>query len=113
MLILFCYRSGPLLYHFADLLNEQSIELTYEELKEVIKKVGFTIREERENLPATYTENASSMLQYQYNCVFFVAQKPEVPDTTSTSGENEEQVRDTSSDTKRDSLNRNDADAMT
>ena len=34
---------GPLLYHFADLLNEESIELTYEELKEVLVKVGFQI----------------------------------------------------------------------
>jgi len=32
---------GPLLYHFADMKDEQSIELSYDEVREVIVKVGF------------------------------------------------------------------------
>lgn len=32
---------GPLLYHFSDMLNEKSIELSYEQIKRVIQNVGF------------------------------------------------------------------------
>ena len=32
---------GPLLYHFADMKDEQSIELSYDEVREVMVKVGF------------------------------------------------------------------------
>ena len=32
---------GPLLYHFSDDANEDSIEISYEQLKFVIQKVGF------------------------------------------------------------------------
>ena len=35
--------AGPLLYHFADMPNETSIELSYEELKKVILKFNFEI----------------------------------------------------------------------
>ena len=35
--------TGPLLYHFADMPNESSIEMSYEELKCVIKKLNFEI----------------------------------------------------------------------
>ncbi len=32
---------GPLLYHFSDSSGENSIELSYEQIKSVIKSVGF------------------------------------------------------------------------
>jgi carnosine N-methyltransferase len=32
---------GPLLYHYADMPNEVSIELSWEELKIIINKIGF------------------------------------------------------------------------
>lgn len=32
---------GPLLYHHADLPNENSIEPSYEEIREIISKFGF------------------------------------------------------------------------
>jgi carnosine N-methyltransferase len=32
---------GPLLYHFSDVPKEKSLELSYEQLREVIKSVGF------------------------------------------------------------------------
>ncbi|KAJ8872252.1 hypothetical protein PR048_025854 [Dryococelus australis] len=38
---------GPLYYHFADMPNENSIEPTYEELREVIKGIGFEIKPEQ------------------------------------------------------------------
>ena len=34
---------GPLLYHFADMRNEPSIELGYAELKKVILSLNFEI----------------------------------------------------------------------
>lgn len=33
--------AGPLLYHFADLPNEKSIEPSYEIIREVIHNIGF------------------------------------------------------------------------
>lgn len=33
---------GPLLYHYSDILTEESIELSYEQIKRVIDKVGFS-----------------------------------------------------------------------
>lgn len=34
---------GPLLYHFADNANEDSIEPSYEVVRDIIEKVGFQI----------------------------------------------------------------------
>lgn len=67
---------GPLLYHFADMPNEVSVELSYEQLKHVIKSVGFKFLKEDLHIPSTYLENTKSMLKYNYECVFFVVQKP-------------------------------------
>ncbi|XP_023930653.1 carnosine N-methyltransferase-like, partial [Lingula anatina] len=67
---------GPLLYHFADMPNELSIELSYEDVKKVILQLGFLILEEKTNIKSGYTENPKSMLKYVYDCVYFVAQKP-------------------------------------
>ncbi|PVD36231.1 hypothetical protein C0Q70_03209 [Pomacea canaliculata] len=67
---------GPLLYHYSEVPGESSIELSYEDLRNVIGKVGFDIEEEKENVKATYTQNPLSMLQYEYRCVFFVVRKP-------------------------------------
>lgn len=35
--------TGPLLYHYADMDTESSIELSWVELRSVIEKIGFTI----------------------------------------------------------------------
>lgn len=43
MAILILLFSGPLLYHFADVMNELSIELSYEQLRVAILKIGFII----------------------------------------------------------------------
>lgn len=67
---------GPLLYHFENMANELSVELSYEDIKEAIIKFGFQIETEKESVQTTYTENERSMLRYVYDCVFFVARKP-------------------------------------
>ena len=67
---------GPLLYHFADVPNESSIEISYEELKSlVINDFKFELVKES-RLKSTYIGNKKSMLQTIYNCIFFVARKP-------------------------------------
>ncbi|XP_037536614.1 carnosine N-methyltransferase [Nematolebias whitei] len=68
---------GPLLYHFENMVNELSIELSYEDIRTAIVKLGFLIEVEKESMQTTYTENNCSMLRYVYDCVFFVARKPE------------------------------------
>jgi len=67
---------GPLLYHFADLAGESSIELSYEDLREVIVKLNFDIIKEKTRMKTGYTDSSLSMLRYQYDCVYFVARKP-------------------------------------
>uniref|UniRef100_A0A8C5MVV1 Carnosine N-methyltransferase n=1 Tax=Leptobrachium leishanense TaxID=445787 RepID=A0A8C5MVV1_9ANUR len=68
---------GPLLYHFENMANELSIELSYEDLKSVVLQYGFQIEMERNSVTSTYTVNSLSMMKYYYDCVFFVARKPE------------------------------------
>ena len=41
--ICFVFCEGPLLYHYSDVPGESSIEISYEDLRSVIKKVGFDI----------------------------------------------------------------------
>ena len=67
---------GPLLYHFSDIVNESSIELSYEEVRNIVKQFNFEIIKEEVSVPTSYTQNPRSMLTYQYDCVFFVARKP-------------------------------------
>eukprot|EP00794_Sanderia_malayensis_P005511 gene5511-6196_t len=67
---------GPLLYHFADIAGELSIELSYEELRKIITKdFKFEIVKEERNSISSYVQNPKSMLQMSYNCIFFVAKK--------------------------------------
>ncbi|KAM4638622.1 carnosine N-methyltransferase-like isoform 7-T9 [Amazona ochrocephala] len=63
---------GPLLYHFENLGNELSIELSYEDIRTVILKYGFHIEVEEESVLSTYTVNELSMMKYYYECVLFV-----------------------------------------
>ena len=39
----FWINFGPLLYHFSDTPSEKSIELSYEQIKRVMLKIGFKI----------------------------------------------------------------------
>ncbi|XP_075582329.1 carnosine N-methyltransferase isoform X2 [Pelecanus crispus] len=68
---------SPLLYHFENLGNELSIELSYEDIKNVILQYGFHVEVEKESVLSTYTVNQLSMMKYYYECVLFVVRKPE------------------------------------
>lgn len=70
----FWINNGPLLYHWAEMPGEFSIELAYDELRNAIVESGFDILEELVSL-STYSTNSKSMLQVSYKCVYFVAQK--------------------------------------
>ncbi|XP_077562060.1 carnosine N-methyltransferase [Haemaphysalis longicornis] len=67
---------GPLLYHYADLPNEDSIEPSYEDVRHIILTMGFVFLKEETGLPTPYTQNPRSMMRYEYRSVFFVCQKP-------------------------------------
>ncbi|CAG7716684.1 unnamed protein product [Allacma fusca] len=75
---------GPLLYHFADMAGEDSIEPSFDFLVEIIKKLGFIIEKQLERVPTSYAENTQSMLRYSYHSVFLVCRKPCEPLTTLT-----------------------------
>lgn len=66
---------GPLLYHFADVPRESSIEPSYDIVKSVIESSGFEFVNEETDRKASYCQNPRSMLQYQYKCVFFTCVK--------------------------------------
>lgn len=67
---------GPLLYHYSDMKNQQSIEPSFEVLKEVIKKIGFDVEKSKTGVKTKYCQNPKSMLQSEYDSVFFVCRKP-------------------------------------
>jgi len=62
---------GPLLYHYADLPDECSIEPSWEEVRADISRYFDIVEEERH--VAQYTTNPGSMMGVRYNCIFFVA----------------------------------------
>ena len=68
---------GPLLYHFAEIPGEGSIEPCYDHLKELIDSFGFDFVEEKKDMPCNYTQNSHSMLSYLYKCVYFICRKRE------------------------------------
>ena len=69
---------GPLLYHFADIQGEHSIEPSYELLKEIITSFGFVFKTESTGNNCNYTQNHDSMLSYNYKCIFFRCGKTQV-----------------------------------
>ncbi|CAA9987974.1 N2227-like protein, putative [Plasmodium knowlesi strain H] len=68
---------GPLLYHYSEMTNELSIELSWEEIEVIISK-WFTLVE-TEWIDNYYTTNVDSMMQVQYHCIFFCAIRNDVP----------------------------------
>ncbi|CEL53274.1 UPF0586 protein [Rhizoctonia solani AG-1 IB] len=66
---------GPLLWHWENNnTNDMSIELDLEEVKDLARKIGFEICNER-TIPTTYTGNSESMLGYVYQASFWTATK--------------------------------------
>lgn len=75
-------NAGPLLWHFENSGNSRggtgdnlSIELTLDELVQLLPKMGFEIEERRELSPTPYTGMLNGMLQYHYLPEFFVCRK--------------------------------------
>ena len=66
---------GPLLYHYADMAEEMSIELSWEEFRAVVAGIGFVIQKENQS-EAMYASDVNPMLRISYNCIFFTAFKP-------------------------------------
>jgi len=74
---------GPLLYHWVadveanqDDRYDQSIELTYQEIKHVIETFGFQYLLETFQHDIPYTRCESAMMSTSYHTVTFAVQKP-------------------------------------
>ena len=67
-------KFGPLLYHYTDNINEVSIELSWNEIKNIIIGFGFEFTKE-ENVQTTYSADKDSMTHRIYKCIFFTAVK--------------------------------------
>jgi carnosine N-methyltransferase len=65
---------GPLLYHFHDIQNEVSIELSWEEVRKIILKFGFEIKFEK-MIDCTYSAIEDRLKTTIYTCIFFIAIK--------------------------------------
>ncbi|KAL7712768.1 carnosine N-methyltransferase [Entamoeba marina] len=67
---------GPLLYHYNG-SDSLSIELTWEEIRTVITKVGFSLETE-ELVKCPYCQPSTSLQQSYYNGIYFVGRKKEM-----------------------------------
>lgn len=67
---------GPLLYHFSDIPNEDSIEPTYEDLMPIIGEVGFEVLSSETGIRTKYAQNPQSMLKSEYESLFWICRKP-------------------------------------
>lgn len=65
---------GPLLYHHTDSYNEISIELAWNEIKEIVIGYGFEFTKEK-RIETTYSTDKDSMVERVYKCIFFCAVK--------------------------------------
>ena len=86
---------GPLLFHwtgpnmrpdetrigqYASSMDSRyltSIDVCWEDVRQIMINVGFRIEEERVGLDCQYTRDADSFMYTSYRCVYFVAVKPE------------------------------------
>ena len=68
-------NNGPLLYHYTEVAGEDSVELSWEEIKQIIKMVGFTIEVEHSLKGLTYTQNPERIMRNTFDTIFFVARK--------------------------------------
>ena len=68
-------NNGPLLYHYTEVAGEDSVELSWEEIKKIIKMVGFAIEEEKSLKGLTYTQNPERIMRNTFDTIFFVARK--------------------------------------
>ena len=71
---------GPLLFHYAEQDDETSVELSYAELRELVQTY-FTIKEEQYPVNCVYSGNTESLVKTEYKCVYFIAERNDVPVT--------------------------------
>lgn len=53
----------------------RSVSMTWEDVREVLWRVGFEVLEEQLGMKARYTADARSFMNSDYRCIFFVAKK--------------------------------------
>lgn len=68
---------GPLLFHFAEMDQEMSIELGWDEVKPAICKYFDIVEETRKD--CMYTVNPTSMRRTHYKCILFTAVRNATP----------------------------------
>ena len=68
---------GPLLYHYAGMPGQPSLEIPWEDVLSIIEQVGFVIEEIEDVADVPYIENHMSMVSVLYKCKFLVARKQE------------------------------------
>lgn len=68
---------GPLLYHYAELEGDISIEPSWEEVKPSIAKYFDILEESQEH--ASYTSNLGAFSTVLYRCIFFIGRRNDTP----------------------------------
>ncbi|KAL9936253.1 hypothetical protein V8E36_005095 [Tilletia maclaganii] len=68
-------NAGPLLWHFENGPGDLSIELTLDEVMDLVARMGFEVEEQRMLEMQTYTGGSGAMLTAQYVPAFWVARK--------------------------------------
>lgn len=70
---------GPLLWHFENPilpdLDNRGLELSREDLYDLVKKLGFTFKKRESELPTTYSGDPKSLGSYVYKCEYWVCVK--------------------------------------
>lgn len=90
MIYSYWVNQGPLLYHFADMGNEMSIELSLEEIKACLPAFGLELIEEEHGIECEYTTDPDTMHPTVYRTVFFVCRKT-LPVTSQDQGSDKTQ----------------------
>jgi hypothetical protein len=52
-----------------------SVDFTWEDIEQIMTKMGLELVEIHHDVPALYTSDPDSMLQTKYSCVHFIARK--------------------------------------
>ena len=54
-----------------------SYDFSWSDVRHILQSVGFEVVEERTGIEAEYTRDKEALMHTRYECVFFVARKPE------------------------------------
>lgn len=69
-----------------------SVDMSYEDVKEVLANIGFEMIEEKTGIKCLYTADKRSMMNMVYRCVNFVARR--LPDAEEEHDDDDEEVED-------------------